>query len=216
MSSSGAFESNEGATSGGRSCPSFDDLSAWFDGFVDKARSSELRSHIEQCAMCASVLHDLELLRSALIATSPSPISIDLVFTSKDLGLRPQPDVTRRAPAPLFPVVTAIAALLVIALLAGQLFSGSDDTTVVTPESANQVLIIDGTPFSAEDNDAEFSAASAGDMNDRVNSNDQVSIEETNASPAWWAVFGFSAVVMLAGTFLWFRDRERTRSRHDS
>jgi hypothetical protein len=118
--------------------------------------------------------------------------------------------VPSRKPTALFPAFAAIAAALLIALLVGQLLSNGGSDGSPGPQRTGDVLYINGTPFTAEDNDAEFGAASTDVMNDERADASNPIVEESASED--WSVsrIALLLVAALGGgalSFWWFKRR---------
>lgn len=193
-------------------CPTAEDLSALFDNAVAPSKASELRLHLDECEECRETLQSFGILRNALRIGHTLPASRPIVLTSVEVDESPLPigDQTSRTPILLYPILTAIAAVLVLALLTGQMLAGSDDPQGEPPASSN-VLVIDGTPYSAGDDDTEFNAASADDMNREDDSASNVVTTDTEheASTTWWLALASSIALLALGGFQWRRMNRR-------
>lgn len=161
-----AFQHGPGDdTAGSDSCPSFETLSAYADGELDPAEESIVAAHLATCSSCPLVLQDISLL-SRLVAAAPVPATSRSFRLTKDTpGLVipalpeppapiPTPISERRRIVRIYPFATAIAALLLIAVITGDLISNHGDSTPLVPQSTPAVLYIDGTPYTEEDANA--------------------------------------------------------------
>lgn len=200
---------------GGGDCPSFEMLSAFFDQALDAGEYASVGRHVSACQSCQSVLADLSLLRSSLRISSPAVGTRSFAITDSDSGEQ-NPIVTKLARKPrtfpIFPIAAAVAAILLLALIAGERFSENDEQSP-TESPAQQVLIIDGTAFTDDEDDAQFGAASAGSMNE---SNDDESTQEPAVSEesfwsAWRIAQVFALVAAIAAVGIWAGQRRRDR-----
>jgi len=162
-----AFQNEPGDDrTGSDSCPSFETLSAYADGELDPAEEANVAAHLVDCSFCQLIVQDIALL-SRLVATAPVPVaSRSFRLTDDTPGLAaaasPQPPVLIPTPIPerrrivsLYPFATAIAALLLVAVITGDLVSNrGDDSTPLVPQGTPAVLYIDGTPYNQEDDNA--------------------------------------------------------------
>lgn len=155
---------------GSESCPSFETLSAFADGELDPVEASIVAGHLATCSSCQLVIQDISIL-SRLVAAAPVPAAgRSFRLTSETPGLRvpttpespvpiPTPIHGRRRIISLYPFATAIAALLLIAVITGDLVSNRGGSTPLVPESTPAVLYIDGTPYTQEDDNAVHAVA---------------------------------------------------------
>ena len=150
----------------GGACPDFDDLSAHFDGRLSEAEASIVAAHVPGCAACMAILDDFTTIRSVLRSTTPTPRSRTFQLSEADAGLQSRPierDPRKIRPVPLYPGFAGLAAVLLLSLIAGELLINYDNSTTSGPESANEVLFIDGTPYGPDG--TIYNSASAGEMN---------------------------------------------------
>lgn len=212
MGESGNTTLNDRNDQAGIPCPANDELSAYFDGAVAPTRASEIRRHVEQCQDCRETLAAFDLLRSSLRVGRDFPASRPIILTAADVDERPTPlpEPNSRTPMLLYPVLTAIAAVLVMALLTGQMLTGGV-TSQDEPRASNDVLIINGTPFAAGDDETEFNAASADDMNRASDAGEAVATTnaENEVSTSWWLAFASSGALLLFGGLQWLRMSRR-------
>ena len=161
-----AFQHGPGDDSAGSdSCPSFETLSAFADGELDQVEASVVAEHLATCSSCQLALQDIQLL-SRLVAAAPAPVAsrsfrltsgtpgVQIRTTPEPPILIPTPIQERRRIVSLYPFATAIAALLLIAVITGDLVSNRGGSTPLVPESTPAVLYIDGTPYTQEDDNA--------------------------------------------------------------
>jgi len=196
---------------GGDDCPSFETLSVFFDQELNSDVFAAVNTHISTCASCQRALTDLSLLRSSLRVSSPAIGTRS--FAIRDSDSDTQNARTSKLPRrlrsfPIFPVAAALAAVLLLALIAGERISVDDEQSAVESPD-RQVLIIDGTPFTADGEDAQFGAASSGSMNE-TNEDDSVS-EQSGSEASFWTGWrfaqGFALLAALAVLVIWFGRR---------
>lgn len=221
MSASDKHNSNQGDSELHSACPAFEQLSAYVDGELGASEQSTIQEHLAHCLDCGAIITDLNLLSSALIATTPIVTARSFALTPEMAGLQERPselDSRRPKVFPCYPVFSAIAAVLVIALIAGDMIFGDSSTNVQPTRSSDETLMINGTPFTPADNDAQFGAASAEDLSpsDRVGEPVPVA-EETNEDDRFftgWRIaqtIAIFALLVLAG--LWYLNRASPRAR---
>jgi putative zinc finger protein len=146
--------------------PSFETLSAYSDGELQPSEEALVAVHLETCAFCRAVIEDIELLSNVTrSAQAPAP-GRSFRLTAETPGIR-LPSIQSQPPVPLappvsiesrqrtpnqfLPYVTAIAAILLLAVFTADLFSRHDTPPTSTVTSPPAVLIIDGTAFTEDD-----------------------------------------------------------------
>jgi hypothetical protein len=184
-----------------RECPSFETLCLFFDEELEADDAARIRGHVAGCDACQVVLRDMRSIRQALVQTTPPPSRRTFRLTDADItGERPvkrpsERDTTtpmRRArilTLPILPALAAVAALLLLAVIAGDLLTGDNGDRLTTPPSGNpDVVLVDGTPFIVTDDDrsGNFGAASSENTNQ----------DETNDS--FWSLSRIGEVLLLA------------------
>jgi hypothetical protein len=161
-------------------CPSFDALSAYFDGELPDADLRAIRSHVASCERCGSIVADFRIVNSMLNSAETSTLPRSFTLTESMIA---GPSAPPRSPTPaasferatrrlrsvsFLPVMTAIAALLLVAVISGEAWSGNNGSAPpsaqTTSGDSGNVLMIGGVPVTIDD-DASYGAASAGAMN---------------------------------------------------
>lgn len=211
-------------------CPSFDTLSTYFDGELPEVEMRSIRSHLATCPRCAPVIADFRSINSLLNDEQLYALPRSFALTEE---MAAQPGAVTRsfipvAPlsrvagsarsVPLFPILTAIAALLLIAVISGEAWTGGGSSSTPGGETA-RTIIIDGVPVEVDD-DATFGAASAGAMNNAESSASAEASSKTSSSNAgdsrdwfnWWRPF--EAVLGLTVVALIVTMMSRRRPRH--
>jgi anti-sigma factor RsiW len=212
-------------------CPSFETLSAYFDGELPEIEMRAVRSHVSACPQCAPVIADFRavnsLLNDAQAYALPRSFTLSPSMTEQERS-SPHTPITpfRRAArharsASLLPVMTAIAALLLIAVIAGDAWSGGGGDADPAAAHTGNVIMIGGVPVTVDD-DATFGAASAGTMNGNAESSTHDSGAGKPAAPAinsdsidwfnWWRPF--EALLGLTVALLIVTMLSRRRPRH--
>lgn len=151
-------------------CPPFEELSAYFDGELPDREMRALRNHLGSCNRCAALLADFRRIHVSVNADDTYALPRSFVLTEEMIAPHRQPatvsrfsDFARRTAA--LPVIAAIAAVLLLAVIGGDVWTHRGGS------SANQggeprVVMIGGVPVEVdEDDNASFGAASAGAMN---------------------------------------------------
>lgn len=199
-------------------CPSFEALSAYFDGELPDAEMRSIRLHVASCPRCAPVIADFRsissLLNDAEALTLPRSFALTESMVDREGAsahpIAPVTPITRATRGVnrlhVLPIITAIAALLLIAFIGGEVWTGGDSSS--SPDSANRVVMIGGVPVEVDD-DATFGAASAGAMNGSAPTTEA---GQPSAAPAagssgswdwfnWWrpfeAVLGLTIVALI-------------------
>lgn len=221
MTSSEQHNSNPEHDRDRGACPAPEELSAYFDGALDSEAASSVKRHLAACDACRADLHDFSIIRSAVRATSPN------VSTRSFAVLEPAPvnrsgtiprEADRRRPFPRYPAFAAIAAVLIIALIAGELLTGDGGSPPRSPDSADEILMIDGTPYGPDANDAEFGAASADDMNEGKPG--ESTVGEQEPGDGFLNGWRIAQILALAGMAiaggLWYSERRRDRPKTQS
>jgi len=169
-----AFEpGHEGPSHDHADWPSFETLSAHSDGALNPAEEAFVVAHLESCSVCQAIIEDINLLSMAMRSVQAPAPSRSFRLTAETPGIRspaqsPLPSAVsaspvsiesrRLTPSRFYPYATAIAAILLLAVFTGDLFSrhdgGTPSTTIPTPA----VLIIDGTAFTEEDSSSIHAA----------------------------------------------------------
>jgi hypothetical protein len=216
MTESEQHNSNDRFDSFRGACPAPEELSAWFDGALDTSGALRVEVHANSCPMCQLQLQDFRLLRVALKATTPA-------FTSRSFTLSGPSPVGRSGtikrtddrirPFPLFPAFAAIAAILLIALIAGEIITRDGGSDRTRSDVADQVVFINGTPFTQGDNDAEFGAASAAEMN-QADSESSSAVENDSERSLFtgWRIAQLLALVgLISASWFWFDRRRAAR-----
>jgi len=219
-----------------RDCPPFETLSLFFDGELDAAEAAKVEAHVASCDSCQAVLDDLRLIRQALRVSTPVASTRPFRLTPDDVRetrpvLQPvKPDTSAparrltRLTIPYVPALTAVAALLLIAIIAGDVISGDDGPgSGPTPTAgAADVIVIDGTPIltTEEDRDGNFGAAASTPMSGQTANDGSESIESASKSDPfwdWWRIGEALLIVILLGllvTALLQRRSRRSASRN--
>jgi hypothetical protein len=169
-----AFEQgHEGRSHDHADWPSFETLSAYSDGALHPSEEALVAAHIETCAYCRAVIEDIALLSMAIRSTQAPAPSRSFRLTAETPGIQrppqqPLPTAIPAAPVSIdsrrltssrfLPYVTAIAAILLLAVFTGDMFSRQDGTNHSTATSTPAVLIIDGTAFTEEDSSSIHAA----------------------------------------------------------
>ncbi|MCC6705140.1 MAG: zf-HC2 domain-containing protein [Thermomicrobiales bacterium] len=195
------------------SCPEFETLSVYFDNELSEPETASVRNHVLTCDRCAVILRDFGMIRGAVVATTPVVAARSLAIHDAPEKSAPTPLAPRR-PSPLYPIFTALAAVLVLALIAGNFLAANDADPNAAPTVSGAVIVINGTPFTAEDNDAEFGAASADVMNDEADepARDAVAAETREPLLTNWNIALLVSIVILAAIGgMWARDRDLIR-----
>jgi len=172
-----AFEDGDGRRPNDHAeWPSFETLSAYADDELPSSEQSAVAAHLETCSFCRSIIVDIQLLSRAIQSMDAPATSRSFQLTVDTPGLelpvprslpasetlQPIPIESRRfTPSRLYPYATVIAAILLLAVFTGDMFSRHDgnspSTALATATPA--VLIIDGTAFTAEDSSSIHAAA---------------------------------------------------------
>jgi hypothetical protein len=210
-------------------CPPFDTLSAYFDGELPEIEMRAIRSHVAACENCAPIIADFRGIHSALSDTANYQLPRSFALTESMIAPR-QP---KRAPAPvtpfarfastvrhasMIPIMTAIAALLLVAVIAGEAWTdGSNPNTGA--DTGPRIVMVGGVPVEVED-DATFGAASSGAMN----GNSPATETDTSTGAAqpsrnsddwfnWWRPFELVLGLTVAALIVTMMSRRRPR--HD-
>ena len=153
--------------------PSFETLSAYSDRALNPSEEALVAAHLETCAYCRAIVDDINLLSTAIRSVQAPAPSRSFRLTAEIPGIRlpaqpPLPaavmaspiSIESRMPTPsrFYPYVTAIAAILLLAIFTGDMFSRHDESTPPTTDSTPAVLIIDGTAFTEEDSSSIHAA----------------------------------------------------------
>ena len=163
--------------------PSFETLSAYSDGELEPSEEALVVAHLETCAYCRAIIEDIALLSRGIRSVHAPATGRSFRLTAETPGIRipaqtPSlaPPVSiesrRRTPIRLLPYVTAIAAILLLAVFTADMFSRHDAGPSPTDTSTPAVLIIDGTAFS-EDDSSSIHAAGLEPTNENPTSADQ-------------------------------------------
>lgn len=190
-------------------CPSFETLSAFADNELSAEETRQVAAHIRRCPECAQVLEDIALLTS-LIADETLPVttrSFELPSTERVVGL-PEPvrlvpaaERTRNTRQRFVPFATAIAALLLLVVLGGDLFTARNGTTPSILQPTPAVLVIDGTPFTNQGETQRVQAvgvlptSSAGTERNTPTSRDIAGSSAT--SGAFWTAWRMIELVLV-------------------
>ncbi|MGH2550276.1 MAG: zf-HC2 domain-containing protein [Thermomicrobiales bacterium] len=204
-------------------CPSFDTLSAYFDGELAEAEMRAIRSHVATCQNCAPIISDFRGIHSTLSDLGNYQLPRSFALTESMLTPAvPKRPLARVSPfermtrtvrqAPIIPIMTAIAALLLIAAIAGEAWSGGSSPNTAA-DGGTRVLMVGGVPVEVE-NDATFGAASAGSMNgdtpasaDSAAQSSRNSIEWFN----WWRPFELVLGLTVAALIVTMMSRRQPR-----
>jgi anti-sigma-K factor RskA len=193
-------------------------LSAYFDRALTPPLASSIETHVNSCTLCQRSIEQFATLRNLLQATTPaaSTRSFRLTGDHASSGFDRSDRRSSRSPAfPLYPVFAAIAAVLLLALIAGDFFLNDDNGNSPSEHAADQVLYIDGTPYYPSDDDAEFGAASAEDMNGAESDRAAVEADEESGvgSLSGWRIAQIATIAALASTLaLWYLQRRTNRA----
>lgn len=210
-------------------CPSFDTLSAYFDGELPDAEMRAIRTHLATCQQCAPIVADFRSINGLLNEMSAYALPRSFAITEAMTGQapansRPLAPVTplERVTAQvrrlsLLPMVTAIAALLLIAVIAGEAWTGGENPPP-TAGSEARVVMIGGVPVTVDD-DATFGAASAGAMNGNGGESATGADSGTSSSNArnsrdwfnWWRPFEVALGLTVAALIVTMLSRRRPR-----
>jgi hypothetical protein len=153
--------------------PSFETLSAYSDGELHPSEEALVSAHLETCAYCRAIIEDIDLLSNAIRSVQAPATSRSFRLMPETPGIRQpaihsQPTVSlappvsiesrRLTPHRFLPYVTAIAAILLLAVFTADRASKDDAPPTSTVTSTPAVLIIDGTVFT-EDGSSSIHAA---------------------------------------------------------
>ena len=199
-----------------RDCPAFERLSQFFDDQLDAFEADSVRDHVRQCSNCQAVLRDLSLIRRSLVATTPAApersFRLTLADVESDLPSRlptePVTTGTERKPAkiltfPFVPALTAVAALLLLAVITGDLVSRENGPNP-TPTPATNSAFSTGSPVVVTDEDREDSFSAAGDSPTNPDSSDQAAENageraNDNSFWDWWRISELLLLAVLIG-----------------
>ncbi|CAN5330315.1 hypothetical protein BH09CHL1_BH09CHL1_23490 [soil metagenome] len=210
-------------------CPSFDTLSAYFDGELPEIDMRAIRTHVATCQNCAPIISDFRGIHSTLSDVGNYQLPRSFVLTESMIA----PALPKRVPAPItplhriattvrrapmIPIMTAIAALLLVAVIAGEAWTGGSSPNTAA-DSGPRTVMIGGVPVEVED-DTTFGAASADSMNgespstdaDTANSAAQSS-RSSNEWFNWWRPFELVLGLTVAALIVTMMSRRRPR--HD-
>ncbi len=129
-----------------------------------------LRGHIAGCERCTELLGDFRRIHDRVNAEDAYALPRSFLLTETMVTQRRQPapisrfgDFARRVA--VLPVLTAIAAVVLIAVVGADLWSHNGGSPA-NQDDAPRVVMIGGVPVEVDENDnASFGAASAGAMN---------------------------------------------------
>lgn len=207
-------------------CPSFDTLSAYFDGELPEIEMRAIRTHLATCQNCAPIIADFRNIHSTLSA--PGNYQLPRSFALTESMLTPALPKRGRASltpfsrivtmvrrAPMIPIMTAIAALLLVAVIAGEAWTGSSNSS--TADSGTRIVMVGGVAVEVED-DATFGAASAGAMNGDSPATDagtDTSAAQSSRSSNdwfnWWRPFELVLGLTVAALIVTMMSRRRPR-----
>lgn len=211
------------------SCPSFDALSAYFDGELREDEMRTIRTHVATCRHCAPVISDFRDIHGSLNDADIFQLSRSFVLTEPmaaqvlpNRTLTPVTPLSRIArqvrSAPLLPVMTVIAALLLIAVIASDAWGGDGNPNSAS-NGTSRVIMVGGVPVEVED-DATFGAASAGSMNGDSPASDSEGASTSTPKSGnssdwfnWWRPFELILGLTVAALIVTMMSRRRPR--HD-
>jgi anti-sigma factor RsiW len=210
-------------------CPSSETLSAYFDGELPEITMRAVRSHVAACPHCAPVIADFRAINSMLNDSRAYALPRSFTLTESMTGQKkagPPAPVTplgrvaqRARSAPLFPIMTVLAAVLLIAVIAADAWSGGSEPDPAAADTGN-VVMIGGVPVTVDD-DATFGAASAGTMNGHATTSGADSGAGKAASTSntrdsvdwfnWWRPFEALLGLTVAALIVTMLSRRRPR-----
>lgn len=189
-----------------RGCPSFETLNLYFDNELSPTEIELVSAHVDQCGDCTATLRDLSLLKRALISTTPATSRRTIRLTEADVeGDRPAIRLLEPAapfPAtrqqrlltiPFAPALAAIAALLLIAVIAGDFISRDNGPDVF--------VVPGGTEIAVTEQDLEDSsqAASSDPVNDSAVDGSSGQADRDDGFWDWWRAAEILLIAVLAG-----------------
>jgi Putative zinc-finger len=177
--------------------PSFETLSAYADGELHASEQGTVASHLDTCPFCRSIVADIELLSLAVRSVqAPAPsrsfrLTIDTPGIQLPVQLpsattQPIPIESRRTlPSRLLPYATVIAAILLLTVFTGDLFSRQDGSSPSTaaPTSTPAVLIIDGTAFTEDDSSSIHAAGMEPTSQNSTSADQPIGANSTSTEP---------------------------------
>jgi hypothetical protein len=209
-------------------CPSFETLSLYFDEELDAIETAEVRGHVAGCASCQAVLRDFQVLRRALVQTTPARSTRPFRLTEADIAdtvpaRRPAqpaaPTPIRRASIltlPFVPALTAVAALLLIAVIAGDVLTGGDNPS--TPGGTNREIVLpDGSVMTptGEDLEPNVHPNTENDLNPgdpNGNAQSQPADADDDSFWSWWRIGEALLAAILIGLLAtWLIQRRAQR-----
>jgi hypothetical protein len=211
-----------------RECPSFESLSLYFDEAVEADEAARIGVHVAGCASCQAALQDMRLIRQALKQTTPAPSQRTIRLTEADVGGdRPvrrsgasaPTTLARRAAMltlPFLPALTAVAALLLIAVIAGDLYTGDNDVAVTPTAGSSELVLPDGTviPVTDEDLEGNFGGASESDMSPgdaNGSAQNETADSGDEAFWSWWRIGEVLLAAILIGLVAAYLFQRRSR-----
>jgi anti-sigma factor RsiW len=201
-------------------------LSLYFDEELEADAWAEVRGHVAECTSCQAVLRDFQVLRRALAQTTPAPSPRHFSLTEADIaGARPDNRLAEPAAAsparrvsiltlPFVPALTAVAALLLIAVIAGEVLTRENSSS--TQGGTNREIVMpDGSVITPTSQDLEpnVAPASENDMNrGDENGNAQSRSGGDVSFWSWWRIGEALLAAILVGLLAtWLIQRRAQR-----